>query len=42
MIRMYANTELRTNGESRLSGTSLRLDTAAAKLRAGYEQSDNG
>lgn len=43
MTRRVASTELRTSGESRLNGTSLKLDTAAAKLYAErYELGDGG
>lgn len=43
MTLRHTSTELRMNGESRLRGTSLMLDTAAAKLRAaGYEQGESG
>ena len=43
MTLRHTSTELRMNGESRLRGTSLRLDTAAAKLRtAGYELGESG
>jgi hypothetical protein len=40
MTLWYASNEKRTSGESRVNGTSLRLDTAAAKLYAeGRERS---
>lgn len=43
MTLWYPSHELRTNGESRLHGTSRLLDTAAAKLQAErYEQGDSG
>lgn len=43
MTLWHASNEKRTSGASRLHGTCLRLDTAAAKLHAErYEQSDSG
>lgn len=42
MTRRVASTELRTSGESRLNGTSRKLDTAAERYALGYELGDSG